>query len=243
MGAARPPWSRAESWLLQAPLRAGCCAQGVHGMHICMSVPSFIGYTGMLPCPVPARDGRSCWGQSCGTHLVVVLLGGFCSPCRARGPGQGHPCLPHASSEQLWARLCPTFTEGVRDQLWFAQVDLRLMAALCTPPLAGGVPAMLLPPGEHPDGPPQLQAPAPAAGSSTQCCHMLLPWKLSHCHMLTSSHPGHLCSPSGTRFGADNASGQVTHSPAAGGNVPRTAAAAGAGLWAQVDQPSAEGSC
>lgn len=177
VGAARPPWSGAESWLLQAPLRAGCCAQGVHGMHICMSVPSFIGYTGMLPCPVPARDGRSCWGQSCGTHLVVVLLGGFCSPCRARGPGQGHPCLPHASSEQLWARLCPTFTEGVRGQLWFAQVDLRLMAALCTPPLAGGVPAMLLPPGEHPDGPPQLQAPAPAAGSSTRCCHMLLPWK------------------------------------------------------------------
>lgn len=215
---------------------------------VCMSVPSF-----QKGCRAHRDAALFCTCQGQDLMLVAELWHPLCCHApewllpslQSKGTWARNPCFHMPLLSQLWAQLCPTFTEVVRDQLWVYSGGSQLMAALCTLPSAESACAMLVPPGEHTDSPPELQAPAPTPWSCKRClcCHKLLPWKLSHSHMLTSSHPGHLCSPSDTHFGADNANGQVFHSPAAGGNVARTAGAAGAGLWMQVDHSIAEGSC
>lgn len=93
VGAARPPRTRAQGWLLLALLGTGVlCSVSARR---CLHLGKGAGHTGMLPCPVPARDRGSCWWQSCGTHHVVMLLSGFCPQCKARGPGQGRPTCLH----------------------------------------------------------------------------------------------------------------------------------------------------
>lgn len=114
MGAARLPWTGAQSWLLLALLRTGVlCCVCIWGLHLGKGA----GHTGMLPCPKPAGDWGSCWWQSCGSHCVV-LLSAFCPPCRAKGPGKGIPGSHPPPLSQPWAQLCPTFTEVLRGQLW-----------------------------------------------------------------------------------------------------------------------------
>lgn len=81
----------------------------------CRHLGKGAGRTGMLPCPVPARDrSSSCW-QSCGTHFVV-LLGGFCPlhptfgrrcPCCAAPPEHTRAApAPGTDTEEQEQRLC-----------------------------------------------------------------------------------------------------------------------------------------
>lgn len=161
-----------REWELPGPrgpgLRAcSCwlCSEQDAVLSACMSVPSF-----GKGCRAHRDAALSCACQGQVLTLVAELWLPLCCAAEWLLPSlqsQGIPGFHTPPVSQLWAQLCPTFAEGVRDQLWVCSGGSQAHGSPL--PLAEGARAVLLPP----ERTRAARAPAPTRRSRSSACAVI----------------------------------------------------------------------